>query len=201
MPLVLDEDSDIGKFVSSRNLGRQYGFLHTAYEVWRRGADLKTDHRFICELNFYAVQFLSKAPGEYRQENVIIKNSKHQPPRWQEVQDLMVDFLRQLSRRSGKDEPINTAAYVLWRLNWIHPFMQGNGRTARALSYFVLCKELGMWMPGEPIIPERIRRSRVKYEDSLEHADKMLKLSGAADLSLVAAYLNDLLTKQLESVS
>jgi len=199
VPLVLDEESEIGKFVSSRNLGRQYGFLHTAFEVWRRGEDLKVDHRFICELNFYAVQFLSEAPGEYRQSNVVIENSKHNPPRWQEVQGFMADFLRQVTRRTGHNEPINTAAYVLWRLNWIHPFIQGNGRTARALCYFILCKELKMWIPGDPIIPERIRKSRPRYEGGLEHADKSHKDGGTADLSLIADYLSDLLTKQLES--
>src|SRR5689334_9825100 len=163
MPLVINEKTELRKFVLSRNLGRQYGFLHTAFEILRRGEDLRIDHQFIWDLNFYAVHFLSDCPGRYRRDNVIIQNSKHKPPRWQDVNDLMAEFLRQLTRRSGKNEPINTAAYVLWRLNWIHPFMEGNGRTARALSYFVLCKEFNLWLPGNPIIPERIRSSRPKW--------------------------------------
>jgi choline-glycine betaine transporter len=28
--------------------------------------------------------------------------------------------------------PTELAAYTLWRMNWIHPFTEGNGRTARA---------------------------------------------------------------------
>ncbi|MBL8221394.1 MAG: Fic family protein, partial [Bryobacterales bacterium] len=31
---------------------------------------------------------------------------------------------------------------VMWRLNWIHPFFGGNGRTARSASYLVLCASL-----------------------------------------------------------
>lgn len=195
--LVLDDDSEIGKFVLSRNLGRQYGFLQTAFEVWDKGHDLRVDHKFICDLNFYAVQFLSHHPGAYRQCEVEIRNSKHQPPPHKEVHDLMVDFLRQLSRRSGQDEPIATAAYVLWRLNWIHPFIQGNGRTARALSYYVLCREMKMWLPGTPIIPERIRKTRSRYEAGLEHADAAYKDSKRVDLSKITDYLTDLLTTQL----
>jgi hypothetical protein len=30
---------------------------------------------------------------------------------------------------------IHLAAYLMWRLNWIHPFADGNGRTARMTSY------------------------------------------------------------------
>jgi Fic family protein len=33
---------------------------------------------------------------------------------------------------------VHLAAYVLWKMNWIHPFADGNGRTARAVSYVVL---------------------------------------------------------------
>ncbi|MBV9551128.1 MAG: Fic family protein [Alphaproteobacteria bacterium] len=197
--LVLADESEIGEFVLSRNLGRQYGFLHTAFEVWNGGHGLAIDHKFICDLNFYAVQFLSHEPGAYRQGEVMIANSSHDPPRAKDVPGHMVDFLRQLSRRSGKNEGIGAASYALWRLNWIHPFIQGNGRTARALCYFVLCKELKMWLPGNPIIPERIRKTRPRYEAGLEYADKIYKESGRIDLSKIEAYLNDLLTQQLNS--
>src|SRR4051794_35819408 len=35
------------------------------------------------------------------------------------------------------------AAYALWRLNWIHLFVEGNGRTARAACYYLLCVKSG----------------------------------------------------------
>jgi Fic family protein len=203
MPLVLKEDSSIGKFVLSRNLGRQYDFLHTAFEVWRRGADLRIDNRFICELNFYAVQFMSEDPGiprDMSEANVDIENSHHKPPKWQLVRDLMREFVRRLNAYSGRNQPIEAAAYALWRLNWIHPFVQGNGRTARALAYFVLCKELKLWLPGKPIIPERIRATRSRYEAALGHADAGLRENGRTDLSQMSEYLSDLLTKQLSDL-
>ncbi len=41
------------------------------------------------------------------------------------------------------DHPTWLAAYALWRLNWIHPFIEGNGRTARAACYYLICMKYG----------------------------------------------------------
>ena len=45
---------------------------------------------------------------------------------------------------------IHLAAYLLWRMNWIHPFADGNGRTARVVSYVVLSVKLDSLLPGAP---------------------------------------------------
>lgn len=68
--------------------------------------------------------------------------------------------------------PIHLAAYVMWRLNWIHPFTDGNGRTSRALSYLVLCIRLKMLLPGRTTIPEQIEKDRTPYYKALEAADE-----------------------------
>jgi Fic family protein len=46
--------------------------------------------------------------------------------------------------------PIHLAAYLMWRLNWIHPFADGNGRTSRIISYVVLSIRAGAILPGTP---------------------------------------------------
>ena len=53
-------------------------------------------------------------------------------------------------------DAVHLAAYVLWRLKWIHPFADGNGRTARAVSYVVLCLKMDSILPGASTIPEQI---------------------------------------------
>jgi Fic/DOC family len=53
--------------------------------------------------------------------------------------------------------PVHLSAYVLWKLNWIHPFTDGNGRTARAISYLLLCLRLGYRLPGTNTIPKKNR--------------------------------------------
>ncbi|MEM7652411.1 MAG: Fic family protein, partial [Pseudomonadota bacterium] len=88
------------------------------------------------------------------------------------------------------------ASYALWRLNWIHPFIEGNGRIARATCYFLLCVRTGFLLPGRMIVPERIRRSRQAYEAALHDAD-MAWENGHLDFSTMENYLAELLLAQL----
>src|ERR1700722_14212901 len=64
------------------------------------------------------------------------------------------------------------ASYVLWRLNWIHPFIEGNGRTARAACYYIICTKYGGLPGGKIILPERIRMERAPYYEGLSEADR-----------------------------
>ena len=97
----------------------------------------------------------------------------------------MDDFVNVVNWNWEKADPIALAAYVLWRLNHIHPFINGNGRTARASCYFVLCVKAGGLLPGTTILPELIKRERPSYVAALKTADR---LSGVGD----PTYLNNL---------
>ena len=88
------------------------------------------------------------------------------------------------------------AAYSLWRLNWIHRFIEGNGRTARATCYYVLCTREGRFLSGKKIVPERIRENRDAYIEALVAADRAWEF-GNYDLGRLEAYLAQLLTEQL----
>lgn len=86
------------------------------------------------------------------------------------------------------------------RLNWIHPFTDGNGRTSRAASYLILCLRIGYLLPGKRTIPDQIAsESRSRYYKALELADDGL-LSGTLDLSKMEELLSDLLAKQLAAI-
>ena len=99
----------------------------------------------------------------------------------------------------AKKSAIHLAAYALWRLNWIHPFTDGNGRTARAVSYLILCVRLGDRLPGRNTIPEQIAGDKGPYYRALEEADQAFK-HGKVDLSAMEGILSDLLARQLLSV-
>jgi len=67
---------------------------------------------------------------------------------------------------------VHLSAFVMWRLNWIHPFTDGNGRTSRATSYVVLCAREGVLLPGTNTIPEQIKNNhRAPYYKAIEAAD------------------------------
>ena len=88
------------------------------------------------------------------------------------------------------------AAYALWRLNWIYPFVEGNGRTARATAYHILCVRSGRLLPGNKIVPERIREDRTPYIAALRVADQAWA-NGNLDTSQLEGYIARLLQAQL----
>jgi Fic family protein len=92
--------------------------------------------------------------------------------------------------------PTEVAAYALWRMNWIHPFIEGNGRTARAVSYYLLSVRHGAVLGGKKIVLERIKEDRAGYEHALEAADHVWD-QGQLDFSEMEEYLAGLLQAQL----
>jgi len=94
------------------------------------------------------------------------------------------------------DHPTSLPAYALWRLNWIHPFVEGNGRTARAACYLLICLRAGMLLPGKKIVPERIRENRAPYYEALRAADRHWE-DGQFNVSALADYLAGLLQDQV----
>ncbi len=99
----------------------------------------------------------------------------------------------------GTGTPIHAAAYLMWRMNWIHPFYGGNGRTARAISYLMLCAKLGFPLPGEKTIPEFILDDRPPYYKALRDADSAWE-AGQLDVSSMESLVSSLLAKQLLQV-
>lgn len=83
--------------------------------------------------------------GGYRQKDVVIRNSvtgdvSFRPPRYIEVPYQMKDLISFI-QNEGEAHPILKAGIVHYEFVRIHPFLDGNGRTGRALSTLVLYKE------------------------------------------------------------
>jgi len=102
--------------------------------------------------------------GVYRQNQVYIAGSTYVPPGPVEVPALMADLVRWLnSAEAAELHPVRRAALAHFRLVHIHPFVDGNGRTARLLMNLVLLRD------GFP--PAIIRREkRSEYYDALDRA-------------------------------
>lgn len=84
--------------------------------------------------------------GYYRRKQVIVKGAGEaagkvvfRPPVSVEVPYLIEDFFKWLNHsESKKIHPIFKAAITHYQLVYIHPFIEGNGRTARAMASLVL---------------------------------------------------------------
>ena len=85
----------------------------------------------------------------------------------------------------------------MWRLNWIHPFADGNGRTSRIASYLVLTVKSGFVLPGVPSILDQITDDRSGYFQALDAADAALRDTGQVDVSQMEELLVGMLAHQL----
>lgn len=138
---------------------------------------------------------ISQHGGRFREEPILVGN--YRPPHFREVPALMDQFITTVHENWYNWENTELAAYTLWRLNWIHPFIEGNGRTARAASYYVLCTRSGGLIGGRKIVPERIRDDRSPYYAALKAADLAWE-QGDLDISEMEEYLATLMQAQLE---
>lgn len=76
--------------------------------------------------------------GRYRNVQVMIKGSKHIPPQPFLVAKEMEDLFRWYEGNKRRLHPVILAAEMHQRLVTIHPFVDGNGRTARLLMNLIL---------------------------------------------------------------
>lgn len=146
----------------------------------------------ILQLQRVALRGLSAYAGVFRPAGVDIAGSNHKPEEAHLV-PVRVEELCDYVTDHWSKPPIHLMAYVLWRLNWIHPFTDGNGRTARAVAYLVLCVRLGYRLPGTRTIPELIAANKDPYYAALESAD-------AGDLGGLERLLAALLARQLYDI-
>jgi len=107
-----------------------------------------------------------KEAGKYRNVNVAISGSSYTPPEAIEVPGLMDDFGQWLKKTKTQfNNIIEYAAHAHFKLVHIHPFIDGNGRTARLLTNLIL-----MRYGFPPIVI--LKLDRKKYYDTLEMAHR-----------------------------
>ena len=157
------------------------------------------------ELHRSGTLFLLNKPGEYRDGAVHLAdgngNVVYLPPAHSDVPSLMQALFAELEQIWVTGDALDAAAFVLWRTNWIHPFKNGNGRTARTFCYACLCARLGVMLPGTTTIIDQIMTTRAEYEAALRVADAAVVADpNARDLGVMRAYLNKLLQIQINSI-
>ena len=101
--------------------------------------------------------------GKFRNENVIISGARHRPPEHYAVNEQMEQMIALYVGKWKNLHVIERAALLHGEFVKIHPFIDGNGRTARLLLNFELMKN------GFPtaIIKQEMRP---RYYDSLDLA-------------------------------
>ena len=152
----------------------------------------------ILDLHRIVLDGLSAYAGNYRPGAIEIGLSKHVPPAAHLVPGLIEEMCDHVTDTFKSAVPLNLCAYVMWRLNWIHPFTDGNGRTSRAVAYYVLCAKIGYRLPGHETVPEQIAADKGPYYRALEAADESL-VGGTLSLNVLEQLLDGQLAQQLLS--
>lgn len=189
------DDLELWTSMQEHNLLRQYDLLNDCIQVGLRKGIEAFDKYTLWSLNAAAVANIAQFGGRYRKGPIYV--GSHVPPHYDDVPDEMDRFLSVVHENwTIIDDPLVLPAYALWRMNWIHPFVEGNGRTARAACYYLICMRQGRLLPGNKIVPERIRENRDPYYAALKAAERAWD-EGHFDVSELTAYLGDLLLAQL----
>jgi len=103
--------------------------------------------------------------GKYRNSDVFIAGSSHKPPSAIEVPILVRNLVYWLNQNRKKLHPVELAAIFHHKLVYIHPFFDGNGRTARLVMNLLLMQV------GYPLVVI-LKNDRKKYYQVLNRADK-----------------------------
>ncbi|MPS30528.1 MAG: cell filamentation protein Fic [Alcaligenaceae bacterium] len=192
--LTNTEDHPIYRELEASNGSRQYDFLRSMVLAAVQAQQVWLSQQIIKALNYQAIACLHTNPGEFRPCPVRV--GSYLPPEHFRVQAQMDSFVNLVNSQWATTDAVALASLVLWRLNHIHPFINGNGRTARAACYFVLCVKAGGWLPGNRILPELLRENRDEYVEALRAADASLA-TGPLDLTLLHRMIERLLAQQL----
>jgi len=102
--------------------------------------------------------------GKYRTGQVRIAGATFMPPPAGKIQQMINELLQALNQNPDELRPIELAAFFHHKLVYIHPFLDGNGRTARLLMNVMLMRS------GYPFTV-LLKVDRPKYLRALSEAD------------------------------
>lgn len=140
---VLARERDIQEVINYRNV------LSYIDDLREKDEEVKIGESVIKHLHKLTVEKIlpKEECGQYRQTKVVIKNSQtgevtFSPPPAIEVPYLLEGFVHWVNSSQTKDlHPILQSGITHYELVRIHPFLDGNGRVARAVAILVLFKE------------------------------------------------------------
>lgn len=116
--------------------------------------------------------------GRYREDQVFITGTEYIPPTADEVPGLMAKLVEDLNQRKNDTHPVLLAAYAHRRLVDIHPFQDGNGRTARLLMNLILANKGYCVVSIPPVL-------RHDYITALQQAQRSRNPGDAAFFQLI----------------
>ena len=119
-----------------------------------------------------------KYEGRFRDNNAInivdeTNEIFYTPPGYEKLDDLVKPFLKIANDKNTQDgfiHPVLKGIMLHFLIGYIHPFVDGNGRTARALFYWYLIKK-GYWLIEYVSVSRIILRAKSQYARAYLHTE------------------------------
>lgn len=117
-------------------------------------------------------------------ENGITHETVHIPPTYEEIPNFVEDLCRFFNEKDAPQfiHPIIRGIIIHFMVAYVHPFADGNGRTARALFYWYMLKQ-GYWLTEYLSISRVISKSKKSYEKAFLYTE-----SDGMDMGYFVAY-------------
>lgn len=152
------------------NFWESKGVVQAEYFLYQQEINTEISISLLLEIHKIAFSFLYEWAGKWRNVNVQVGNLIPPPPK--DIPMLMYQFIDEVKYRNlniqSKEDLADMLAYAHHRFVEIHPFNNGNGRTARLFTNFLLLTN--SYMPIE--IYHREGDKRETYIQALRNADK-----------------------------
>ena len=103
--------------------------------------------------------------GKYRNSLVTISGTNYKPPEAIDVPKMMADLVRWIRNNKNRLHSVELAAILHYKLVAIHPFFDGNGRTARLIMNIILIQ-------ASYPLAVILKNDRKRYYNVLSKADK-----------------------------
>lgn len=116
--------------------------------------------------------------GHFRNNNdVVVENGitheiVHTPPSYTEIPQFVDDLCEFFNEKNNKQfiHPIIRGITIHFMISYVHPFSDGNGRTARAMFYWYMLRQ-GYWLTEYLSISRVIAKSKIAYEKAFLYTE------------------------------
>lgn len=152
--------------LEAQNLDKAYYWVIDNSESYSQSPEM-----FVREINKLLLNRLCDKAGEYRTENVTLSGMEFEPPMFDSVGPYMQQLSEELKSDISGRSIVEFAAMMHTKFVSIHPFVDGNGRTARLfLNAILLAHKLPVLL--------------INFDDRIRYLESLEAANGKNDISL-----------------
>lgn len=203
---VVARDRDIQEVLNYRNVMNYLDELWNGHRTHYRDMPFEYGDEQVKYIQHMTVdRLIESGVGEYRKTQVVVRSvrmgeTSFRAPQAVEVPYLMEAFLRWLNSLDSRSiHPVLRAGITHYVLAAIHPFVEGNGRTARAVATLVLFVE-GYDIRKLFSLEEYFDRDVMSYYAALQSVSSQSERLEERDLTPWLEYFTKVLAIELTRV-